>query len=156
MMEQDPLSQLRDIHLPEPGGLWPPAPGWWILLVLALILVALVSWWLIRRHRRNRWLVQALSELDQLAAEPNRDTNWFGRLNQLLKRSARHQYPEQTPESLSGDGWVDFLLDTCPTGSNVTRATVETLVASSWQPVPSGDADQLLATARLWLRGQTC
>ena len=35
----DPLSALRDIHLPPEPGFWPPAPGWWIL-ALILVLVA--------------------------------------------------------------------------------------------------------------------
>lgn len=156
MMEQDPLSQLRDIHLPDPGGFWPPAPGWWALLILALVLLALVSWWLIRRHRRNRWLVQALSEIDQLAVATDRDTDWFRRLNQLLKRCARHRYPQRFPESLSGNAWVDFLLETGTGGDSASRTTLEDMVASSWNPEPSCDADQAIAVARLWLRGQKC
>ena len=36
-MENDPLAQLRDIHLPEPILWWPLAPGWWVLIVLYFI-----------------------------------------------------------------------------------------------------------------------
>jgi len=156
MMEQDPLSQLRDIHLPDPGGFWPPAPGWWALLILTIVLLAFVSWWLIRQRRRNRWLVQALSEIDQLAMSPDRDSDWFRRLNQLLKRSARCRYPQRFPESLSGDAWIDFLLETGPCDTIASRPTLEAMVASSWHPAPGCDADQAIALARLWLRGQKC
>ena len=30
--EQIPL---RDLHLPDVVGLWPLAPGWWVLILLA-------------------------------------------------------------------------------------------------------------------------
>lgn len=156
MMEQDPLSQLQDIHLPEPGGFWPPAPGWWALAVLLLLALALLAWWAIRKHRRNRWLVQALAEVDRMAVEGTRDTDWFRRLNQLLKRSARVRYPERTPQSMSGDTWIQFLLETSPKDRIASRPTVEEMVASSWRPVPTCNADQALAVARLWLRGQKC
>ena len=53
MNGQDPLAQLRDIHLPDTGGFWPPAPGWWLLALLSLTALALaVLWW--RRHLRRR------------------------------------------------------------------------------------------------------
>jgi len=45
---------LRDIHLPEPVGWWPPAPGWWALLALALAGAAAWGWLAWRRRTRVR------------------------------------------------------------------------------------------------------
>lgn len=53
MNPQDPLSQLRDIHLPATGGFWPPAPGWWLLALILLLSLAGLCWLLHRRHRRT-------------------------------------------------------------------------------------------------------
>lgn len=155
-MPQDPLSQLRDIHLPEPGGFWPPAPGWWLLALLILLLVLAVGYWAVRKARRNRWLKVALAEVDALALEGSRDTRWFCRLNELLKRSARVRYPERAPDALSGEAWVGFLLETSPRDRIASRPTVEEMVASTWRPVPTCNPDHALAVTRLWLRGQKC
>ena len=66
MTPDDPLSQLKDIHLPASGGFWPPAPGWWLLAAMTLaLLAALVLWWR-RRRRRNRWRRDAERLLAQL------------------------------------------------------------------------------------------
>jgi hypothetical protein len=35
---------LRDIHLPPPAGWWPLAPGWWILIGIALLLLTWLAW----------------------------------------------------------------------------------------------------------------
>ena len=46
----DPLAALRGLHLPEPVGLWPLAPGWWMVFVaFSLLLFGAIAW---RRHRR--------------------------------------------------------------------------------------------------------
>ena len=37
---------IRGLHLPPEPGLWPLAPGWWALIVLAAILLSvLLSLW---------------------------------------------------------------------------------------------------------------
>lgn len=156
MMEQDPLSQLRDIHLPQPGGFWPPAPGWWVLLVIATAVAVWVFALVRRKRRRNRWLRTAKRELQQLENRASQDNEWFAALNRLLKQSARIRYPERTPESLSGEPWVQFLLETSPKDRAASRPVVEALVNSAWQPAPRCRPEDALTFARAWLGGQKC
>lgn len=156
MTEQDPLSQLRDIHLPPSGGFWPPAPGWWLLLVIAIALAVLAFVLVRRKLHRNRWLKTAMAELALLEQTATEDSHWFSTLNRLLKRSARIRYPERRPESLSGDAWIDFLLETAPKDRIASRPVVEAIVNSSWQPTPRGRPADAVAFARVWLGGQKC
>lgn len=156
MMEQDPLSQLRDIHLPQPGGFWPPAPGWWILLAIAITLTVLAFIVVRRKYLRNRWLGAARKELQRLEQTASSDNQWFAAMNRLLKQSARIRYPEQRPESLSGEPWVRFLLETSPKNRVAARPVVEALVNSAWQPTPECRPEDAIAFARAWLGGQKC
>ncbi|MEE8059638.1 MAG: DUF4381 domain-containing protein [Pseudomonadales bacterium] len=86
--EQDPLAQLRDIHLPDAVSSWPPAPGWWILTIMAIALLAVglykLSQW-IRSNRYRRQAIKQLAELEQYGANK---TEYLQRLNQLLKQTA--------------------------------------------------------------------
>lgn len=111
MPANDPLAQLRDIHLPEPVGWWPPAPGWWLLGALLLLLLAAAAWWLTRRRRRNRYRRAAVAEARQLYASLAQDdgTAYLEQANQLLKRSALIACPQAGVESLHGAAWVEFL-----------------------------------------------
>lgn len=151
--QADPLQNLRDIHLPDPGGFWPPAPGWWILAIIVLALLTVLGVWLWRRRRRNRWIHYAWIELDALRANAQRDSRWFGHLNALLKRCARERYPERQPDSLSGDAWAEFLLET---RQQLDSQEVHGMVAAAWQAQPTIKPDTALAIARDWLRGQKC
>ncbi len=156
MNPQDPLSQLRDIHLPATGGFWPPAPGWWLLTVLVLVALGLVVAALLRRRRRNRWrrlAIDALADLEQ-RAEPTPD--WFARLNILLKQAARECHPASQPEALSGTAWVDFLIATTPEGKPAPRQTLEAMVRAAWQPTVQADPGEAIRFAHHWLGGQKC
>ncbi|MEX0605910.1 MAG: DUF4381 domain-containing protein [Marinobacter sp.] len=155
-MEQDPLSALRDIHLPDPGGFWPPAPGWWVLFALVLGLAVWVVVVVRRKHRRNRWLKTALAELTTLAAHKQPDPRWFNELNRLLKRAARVKFPQRRPESLSGEAWVSFLTETSPRQTADDQARFRSLVDSCWRPNPESNPQQAISAARRWLEAQRC
>ena len=51
-MDPDQLP-LRDLHLPDPVGWWPPAPGWWLLLATLAMLLIWLAVVLRSRHRRG-------------------------------------------------------------------------------------------------------
>ena len=100
MNPQDPLSKLRDIHLPDPVGWWPPAPGWWLLAILLLGSLGYWLRWLRKQHHNNRYRREALhhlAELQQsLAAHP---VEYCHAMLALLRRTAKTAYPEQALES---------------------------------------------------------
>ena len=64
----DPLSQLKDIHLPEPIGFWPPAPGWWLLFFLLCLAIYFGGKALYAAWRKRRACSFALRELDKSMA----------------------------------------------------------------------------------------
>ena len=63
MESEDPLSQLADIHLPDPVSIWPLAPGWWLVIVLILAGLCWLSIQYIRKTILNRRLKAAQAEL---------------------------------------------------------------------------------------------
>lgn len=109
----DPLAGLIDIHLPDPVGFWPLAPGWWILAALLLGgIIAGCLYWRLQRAR-NAYRRQALEQLDLLETDQSNDSQWLQSLNQLLKRSAQsahaNGYVADNPAGLHGAGWRVFL-----------------------------------------------
>lgn len=157
MNPKDPLSALRDIHLPQTGGFWPPAPGWWFLALLLLLIIAVSVWLIRRRRKKTRWLRQAKTELAELGRTAEQSAAWFCELNSLLKRAARERYPEQHPEVLSGEAWVGFLLRSAPDDRIASRPIVEAIVHSAWLPsATTADPRQALEFSVRWLGGQKC
>lgn len=112
MTPADPLSQLRDIHLPDPVSAWPPGPGWWLLAALATALAVATFFWILRRYRANAWRRQAKAALNDAWRqwrEDGDDLACLQSINAILKRAALRQFPRDTVASLSGDDWEAFL-----------------------------------------------
>ena len=61
-MNPDLLSQLRDIHAAAPVSWWPPAPGWWVLALLVLVLLVWAGRRMLARFRVYRLSLIHISE----------------------------------------------------------------------------------------------
>lgn len=107
--EQIPI---RDLHLPDAIGWWPPAPGWWLLAAFALAgLFVLLRRWL-RTHSRGAVRRRALRELDRLLGEfdEHRDVVRFASaVSSLLRRAMLAYAPRAEVAGLTGDAWLHWL-----------------------------------------------
>lgn len=120
MEAEDPLSQLRDIHLPEPVTFWPPAPGWWVLLLLVLIGLAFLYRHAIAAIFQRRKLAAVLKRLDRAlqdytdAAMDESSRNQAGleflaKVNILLNRVVLDIHDNEGGVHLTGSAWLEFL-----------------------------------------------
>lgn len=146
---------LRDIHLPEPVSWWPPAPGWWLLLILgAIIIVSIVLFKQIRKHRLLKRT--ALAELDIIRRQyhENHDrVQLVKALSALMRRASISFYQRGNSASLTGAAWLQHLDNTAQrkefqNGNGSILATAPYLPAGSRVDV---DFDDLLSLCEDWL-----
>lgn len=150
----DPLSQLRDIHVPEHITTWPPAPGWWLLAALAVIAIGAAIWWLHRRWRGNRYRREALAELEALRHDFDRTQvthDYLERFSALLKRVALTHYPRESVANLTGERWVEFLDRTTGT-TEFSMGVGQVLVSGPYEAAPDADIERLHELGEYWIR----
>ncbi|MEQ8861069.1 MAG: DUF4381 family protein [Pseudomonadales bacterium] len=145
-MAASELQQLRDIHLPEPPGPWPPAPGWWLLAALLLAALGRLAWRLYARHRRGRPLRYArtlyadIHRRYQAGAIDARE--YLDETNELLKRVLIHGLGERQARRATGTRWLQ-LLDQHLEVPAFSRGPGQALGNGRFQPVASADPEQV-------------
>ena len=152
-MNPDLLSQLRDIHTAAPVGWWPPAPGWWVLALLLLVLLGWLGRRVLERYRIHQRRKQMLGWVDHLNAniDPQRDPQaYLSTLNRIFKLVALRAFPDQHCAALSGQEWVDFLIE--KTKKTQSADTLEVLATGPYDPAPKFNPDQLSELSRYWIR----
>lgn len=103
---------LRDLHLPEPIGWWPLAPGWW--LVIALVLVAL-GWLILRAWRKyqfhapRRYAIRELAAVESDYLEHRNPVTLGQQLSELLRRAMMAYAPRHEVAGLTGEAWLEWL-----------------------------------------------
>lgn len=103
---------LRDLHLPDPIGWWPLAPGWWVVVFLAAGTVGYLAWRMFERWRFNAPRRLALRELARYEADymKHRDPVMLGKqLSALLRRAMLAYAPRAEIAGLTGDAWLKWL-----------------------------------------------
>lgn len=109
-----PEIPLRDLHLPEDIGLWPLAPGWWILIVLLTLLLVWAGWKAWQTHRHNaarRLAMRRLRELEEQYQESGDAVSFAKQLSALLRRAMLAYAPRDEVAGLTGEAWLEWLDD---------------------------------------------
>jgi len=159
MDSEELLSQLADIHLPQAVGLWPPAPGWWILALVLLILALFAARRYLRYSRLHKICNHALSELDRcyaqvaVAADDAADSSrlrYINEVNSVLRRVALVHFPQSASASLDGAAWVDFIKEKGES-SAMTAEIAAALSFGRFQKQCQVDVDALHGFGRRWV-----
>ncbi|MDG6774207.1 DUF4381 domain-containing protein [Thiomicrorhabdus sp. ZW0627] len=155
----NPLSQLKDIHLPDPIGWWPLAFSWWVLIFSLSAIVFALVWFLLDRHKRNAYRREALKQMNAIQADDNSEVSErILQINALLKQVAITVYGRQEVAKLNQQAWLDFLHETANFVRQPTNA-IEILELSYQGKGHKTDAElnELLLAwqnyAQQWIKG---
>lgn len=107
----NPLDSLHDIVAPEPIGLFPLAPAWWVLLVMLLLGLSLAVFFAIKHWKRARKEERPLLWVDATLREP---VSQMSDLTLVVKRAIHYLSPKHPALNLSGPAWCEFLIETMP------------------------------------------
>jgi len=147
--------QLRDIHLPDSIGWWPPAMGWWLLAVLIPLLCFLIIW-LYKRITRKTAVKTAKKLLIKLKQDDSLDDKAkLDQLSVLIRRVAISVSPRKQAASLVGFSWLEYL-DSTVKGTPFTEGAGRFLADTHYQQSisPNLDINVLVAVCEDWLKAQ--
>jgi len=103
---------LRGLHLPEPVGWWPLAPGWWVLLAMLVIACGLlIRAWLRRRAHSaaRRKALRQLEESRSAFAYHGNPVVLGAEVSELLRRAMLAYAPRSEVAGLTGEDWLAWL-----------------------------------------------
>ena len=101
-MQQNPLDQLKDIHLPDPISIWPLGLGWWLVLLIVLVTVALTVFFI----RKNRW--KRIAKAQVVSFPPTATAEYYYQINRTLKQICLQRFGQESAH-LSGAAWLEYL-----------------------------------------------
>lgn len=103
---------LRDIHLPAEPSFWPLAPGWWVLLLLAVTVVAWLAYRSCLRWQKSRRLDNLLKQLEAVLAKHRsrgNKTQLLQELSLFLRRFEKFDQGQDQAAALNGEQWIKHL-----------------------------------------------
>ena len=150
---ENPLVNLKDIHLPSPVSFWPPAPGWWILAVLLITSLFFGGVWFFRRYKKRKPKTEALrilKDLQILYQNSQDEVASLRNLSNLLRRTALTFYDNDEVASLQGSSWLEFLDKTGKT-KECSQGAGKVLGNEVFQQKVNPDMNALFPLVKKWI-----
>jgi len=150
---------LRDLRFPEPIspetiGWFPPAIGWW-LLVLLIPLFVVFLYKCYKYFTRNTSLKAAKKLLNIIKNSTVNNTEKIVELSALLRRVAISVAPRTQTASLTGQAWLVFL-DSSLNDTPFTKGAGRCLAEAPYRKSPPSEQEifQLISLCEDWLKAQ--
>jgi hypothetical protein len=145
---------LKDLHLPEAISWFPPAIGWWLVVVL----IPLTLWflyWCFQRLTRKTSLKAAKKLLDNIKNSTANNGEKLAELSALLRRVAISIAPRAQTASLTGQAWLAFL-DSSLKDAPFTKGAGRCLADAPYRKSPPSEQEiyQLISLCEDWLKAQ--
>ena len=153
MSVDNPLINLKDIHLPPPVSFWPPAPGWWILAVLLISSLFIGGVLFYRQHKKRKPKTEALrllKDLQILYLNSQDEVASLRNLSNLLRRTALTFYDNDEVASLQGSSWLEFLDKTGKT-KEFSQGAGKVLGYEVFQQKVNPDMNALFPLVKKWI-----
>jgi len=149
----DPLANLRDIHLPSAIGWWPLAPGWWLVIAGVLLFTLLLTFYLWKRYWSSRQI--ALRHLNTIettiATQSSNVILWH--LAVLIKRLVLAYAPRKEVAKLHGQAWIHYCNQMSKHALN--DSTTILLTEKLYQTECKSEIKPCIQNIRAWIKGIT-
>ncbi len=149
------LAKMHDVIAPDPIGVWPPAVGWWIILLLGVSICITATYLLITVIQNRQYRKLALAEISLIDANPDlSEQEKILRTLHVLKRTFFTAYPNSraTSAGIYGAQWIKLLNTTVntPIFDEQTEASLEGLL---YAPESTEfDADKFIESSKRWIK----
>lgn len=146
--------KLKDIHLPEPIGFWPPSIA--LILVASFIALGLLflGYKFYKNRQKNTPLTEALALLEKYRQQYHANKNRAqiaAEISILLKRVALVYYPQAV--TLTAQKWLDFL-DSTATDVDFNKISQLLLIVPFKHYDACTNLEPLFLNAQQWIREQ--
>jgi len=106
------LEQLHDIEGLDPVSWWPLAIGWWVVIVIGIVIVCLIAFYVSYRLAfRRSWKNDTFQRLAQLEKNLSEETARVAviALSEYLRRIALRRFSRKECAGLVGEAWLQWL-----------------------------------------------
>ncbi len=143
------LSGLRDLHIPQDPGFWPPSNNLWIVLALC---VAGIIFLIIAFHLwQKRPVVYAIKQYKKISQSASNNQLYLKQVSQLLRQVSIAVYGRAKIAPLSDQKWQDFLLNVAP--GILTKEIAHLISFAPYQTnVPVVPHEKLNRLVPLWIK----
>lgn len=144
---------LKDIHLPELPTWWPPAPGWWMLGILLILLIIgfprLLRW--IKQCSNKKLALREFQRIRKIYDQRRDQKQLVGELSILLRRTIIGYYGRANIAGLTGEKWIRQL-NALPQQSLFSEEQQELLINGQYRRDADFDVEALLQASENWIK----
>lgn len=151
------MEQLHDIEGIDPSSYWPLALGWWLVMLIVLILTFLLAFFIWRRLAYKRsWKSDALKQLHTLEKELTETTarETATALSEFMRRIAITRFSRDECAGLIGERWLEWLTAHDPRRfdwQKKGKALVDIPYAPQDRSPTSGEVKEILQAIKRWV-----